>query len=81
MNQEIWENKQKEIENFNEYFESKLNNYKKYPVIIKHANSMNYKGLQISDLIAWSIFQSVEYNNTEYIDLIKNKQIKEVYKE
>lgn len=38
------------------------------------------KGLQIADLIAWSIFQKLEHNNPEFIDLIKNKNINEVFK-
>ena len=32
-------------------------------------------------LIAWSIFQSLERNNSEFIDSIQNKSIKRVYEE
>jgi hypothetical protein len=35
----------------------------------------------MADVIAWSIFQSVERNNDEFIDLIQNKSIKRVYEE
>ena len=37
-----------------------LINPKNYPIKIKHANSVNYKGLQVADLISWSSFQAVE---------------------
>lgn len=74
-------NKQEEINNFNKQFTSNLNNSKNYSVDIKHANSIHYNGLQMADIIAWSIFQSVERNNSEFIDLIKNKSIKRVYEE
>lgn len=53
-------NKEEEMINFNNTFISNLNNSKNYPIHIKHANSMNYKGLQMADLISWSIFQCVE---------------------
>jgi hypothetical protein len=45
-----------------------------------HANSIKENGLQIADLIAWSIFQSQEHDDFEFIDLIKNKNIDEVFK-
>ena len=41
-----------QINNFNNLFKSKLNNTKNFPVEIKHVNSLNYKGLQIADLIS-----------------------------
>ncbi len=53
--------------NFNMKFINKLNNPHNYPVEIKHANSIHYQGLQIADLIAWSIFQCAERNNNEFI--------------
>lgn len=53
-------NKQDEINNFNKQFRSNLNNSKNYSVDIKHANSIHYTGLQMADIIAWSIFQRVE---------------------
>ncbi|MBQ7929034.1 MAG: DUF3800 domain-containing protein [Methanobrevibacter sp.] len=48
-------------------------------VNISHANSIKEKGLQIADLIAWSTFQSLEHNNSEFIGLYKNKDIFEVF--
>ena len=74
-------NKKEEIDDFNNKFTSSLNNTKNYPINIKHANSIHYTGLQIADLVSWSIFQSVERNNNEFINLIENKTIKKVYEE
>ncbi len=74
-------NKKEEINNFNKQFTSNLNNPKNHSVDIKHANSIHYNGLQMADIIAWSIFQSVERDNSEFIDLIQNKTIKRVYEE
>ena len=74
-------NKEEEINNFNKQFTANLNNSKNYSVDIKHTNSIHYNGLQMADIIAWSIFQSVERNNSEFIDLIQNKCIKRVYEE
>ena len=65
---------------FNERFSSCLNNPDNFSVNINHANSINYKGLQIADIIAWSIFQSLEYGNSEFINLIRNKNVSEVFK-
>ena len=31
--------------------------------------------MQIADLLVWSIFQSLEHNNSDFIDLIKNKNV------
>ena len=44
------------------------------------ANSIKEKGVQIADLLVWSIFQSLEHNNSDFIDLIKNKNVIEVFK-
>ena len=69
-------NNQKEIDNFNELFLNNLNNIKKQPLKIEHADSRHYKGLQMVDLISWSTFQNFENNNPEFLDMIKNKVIK-----
>lgn len=45
-------NKQEEIDTFNELFLNNLNNIKKQPIKIEHADSMHYKGLQMADLIS-----------------------------
>ena len=72
--------KQEHIYNFNNLFSSKLNNVDNHPISIIHGDSINYKGLQIADIIAWSIFKCLEQNNSQYFNLIKNKKIFEVYK-
>ena len=72
--------KHEEILDFNERFSSSLNNPNHYLLNINHVDSFKYKGLQIADLIAWSVFQSLEHDNSEFIDIIKNKNIFEVYK-
>lgn len=69
-------NKPFEIIEFNKMFLDNLNNTKDYPIKLNHANSMNFKGLQIADLISWATFQSVEKNNSEFIDLVENKKNK-----
>lgn len=69
-----------DICNFNDLFSSKLNNVNDYPISIIHGDSINYKGLQIADLISWSIFQSLEHDNPLYMELIENKDVTEVYK-
>lgn len=68
------------INRFNDLFSSKLNNPKDHTISILHGDSINYKGLQIADLISWPVFQKVEHQNSKYIDLIETKKIYEVYK-
>lgn len=69
-------NKQEEIDSFNELFLDNLNNIKKQPITIEHADSMHYKGLQVADLISWSTFQNFENDNPEFLDIIKNRVVK-----
>ena len=54
---------------------------KNYPVEIKHINSVNYKGLQIADLISWSSFQAAEHGNPEFIKIVENKLVKIICKD
>ena len=74
-------NKESDINIFNKIFLDKLNNFKGFHVKINHVNSVNYKGLQVIDLIVWSVFQSVEKNNNEFVALIENKNIKRIYED
>ena len=71
----------KEIELSNEMFENNLNNPKDYPITINHLSSVHTKGLQIADLIAWSFFQKIEHENDEFVNILKNKNIKEIFKD
>lgn len=61
---------------FNKLFIKHLNNPNNYKINIYHNYSENYKGLQVADVIAWSIFQKYENNNEEYEKIIENKNIK-----
>lgn len=72
--------KHEDIRIFNEKFLSSLNNPDDYLININHANSIKKRGLQIADLIVWSVFQSLEHENSEFIDLIENKNLFEVFK-
>ena len=65
-----------QIESFNTLFNDNLVNLKSYPVEIKHVNSVNYKGLQIADLISWASYQTAENKNKEFIKIVKNKSVK-----
>lgn len=69
-----------EIFNFNEKFSTSLNNANDYWININHVDSFKYNGLQIADLIVWSVFQCLEHDNSEFIDIINNKNIFEVFK-
>ena len=68
------------IENFNNKFLSNLNNASNHPISIIHGDSNNYKGLQVVDTVAWSTFKSLEDIDSQYLDLIKNKNLFEVFK-
>lgn len=72
--------KHEDILIFNERFSSHLNNPNNCSISITHANSIKKKGLQIADLLSWSVFQSLEHYNSDFTDLIKNKKIIEVFK-
>ncbi|AMD16946.1 hypothetical protein TL18_02255 [Methanobrevibacter sp. YE315] len=73
--------KKKDIFRFNSQFKYNLNNYENYPIEVSHLSSLHNKELQIADLIAWSYFQSIEHNDFDFIKLIKNKIIKEAFKD
>lgn len=74
-------NKEEDITNFNNMFLDNLNNFKNHSVEINHSNSINYKGLQVIDVIVWSVFKSVEEDNSEFIDLINNVHIKRLFED
>ena len=65
-----------QIDDFNRLFNDKIINPKNYPIEIKHVNSVNYKGLQVADLISWPSFQAVEIKNNEFIKIVENKSVK-----
>jgi len=69
------------INYFDGLFEDNLINPKNYPILIKHVDSLKYKGIQIADLLSWSVYQDIENNNDEYSKLIKNMKIKKVFED
>jgi len=73
--------KKEDILNFNQIFMNNLINPNKHLTHCIHVNSIHYKGLQIIDLITWSIFQYYENKDVDYINLIKNKTIKTVFED
>ena len=65
-------------EDFNNYFIRNLpSNVNPRNVEIHHSWSHSWHGLQITDLLAWAMFQKFEHRNDEYVDLIEIAQ--EVY--
>lgn len=73
--------KEKYVNNFNKMFLDNLNNPNGCNVDIKHEDSVNHKGLQIIDIIAWSVFQCMEHGNSEFIDLLDNLIVKKVFED
>ncbi|WP_342765958.1 MULTISPECIES: DUF3800 domain-containing protein [unclassified Methanobrevibacter] len=62
--------KEKYVDNFNNMFLPILDNVDGYNVDIKHEDSVNHKGLQIVDIIVWPVFQSIEFDDFLFIDLL-----------
>lgn len=52
-----------------------------YKLIIKHENSQKEGCLQVLDFISWAIFRNYEYNDSKFINVIKDKIVikKEVF--
>ncbi|AKA49047.1 hypothetical protein IX51_07970 [uncultured archaeon] len=56
---------------FNRYFEDKLRNGSRIGKIdIYHSDSRNFSGLQLVDILAWSVFQRFNNADLSYFDLI-----------
>ncbi len=65
-------------DDFNQYFERKINeNSNLRKIEIHHSYSHAWNGLQFADVLAWSKFQKVEHGSGEFIDVLEVK--KEVY--
>lgn len=58
-----------------------IQNPLKHKITIKQVDSLKYKGVQIADIISWSTFQHVENNNKEYLKIIENTIIKQIYED
>lgn len=74
-------NKEKFRQEFNSLFVPRVNNPKNYSITIEHEDSVNLKGLQMADVISWSVYQSIEHENNEYVDLIENITVKRVFED
>ncbi|MCL4365478.1 DUF3800 domain-containing protein [Candidatus Marsarchaeota archaeon] len=61
-------------QDFNQYFESSLNEIDIHDVKIFHSDSASWSGLQIADMLAWSCFQRYEYSNSTYVNAVKLSQ-------
>ncbi|MHA1827131.1 MAG: DUF3800 domain-containing protein [Candidatus Heimdallarchaeaceae archaeon] len=67
-------------EDFNNYFERNLRDKSNiYKVRIFHSYSHSWSGLQFADILAWSAYQKVTFNNSEYIDLIDNQEVYQIW--
>ena len=63
-------------DDFDNYFESCLREKSSvYKVKIRHAYSHAWSGLQFADLLAWSAYQKVNNDNSEYTDIIPNQEV------
>jgi len=66
-------------DDFNNYFEKKLNgNSKLKNIEIYHSYSHAWNGIQFADVLAWSKFQKVEHKKHEFMDMLEIKR--EVYR-
>lgn len=69
-------------EDFDNYIRKSLNQKNSScKLIIKHENSQNEACLQVLDFVSWAIFRNYEYEDSIFIDIIKNKIVikKEVF--
>jgi hypothetical protein len=63
-------------DDFDNYFRNCLREKSSiFKINIKHAYSHAWSGLQFADLLAWSAYQKVNNNNSEYIDIIPNQEV------
>jgi hypothetical protein len=62
-------------DDFNKYFEKNLRDKSSiYKIKIFHSYSHSWSGLQFADILAWSAFQKVCHNNSEFTDIINNQE-------
>ena|SRR3989344_9519933 len=61
-------------EDFDNYIRNNLNQKNQSCILkIKHENSQKEACLQVLDFISWAIFRNYEYNDTHFINIIKDK--------
>ena len=69
-------------EDFDNYISRKLNEKNQVcKLSIKHENSQNEAVLQVLDFISWAVFRNYEYQDSRFIEIIKDKIVikKEVF--
>jgi hypothetical protein len=67
-------------EDFNQYFEKNLREKSSiYKINIFHSYSHAWSGLQFADILAWSAYQKVCFENSEFIDLIDNQEVYQLW--
>jgi hypothetical protein len=64
-------------QNFEQYLENTLGQWKNDQIKIKIKPSHTEKCLQAADFVSWAIFRKYEQNDYEYYEIIKNKIIEE----
>ncbi len=61
-------------EDFDGYVRKSLNQKNQdCKLIIKHENSQKEGCLQVLDFVSWSIFRNYEYNDSRFMDIVKDK--------
>ncbi|MFT4312113.1 MAG: DUF3800 domain-containing protein [Candidatus Woesearchaeota archaeon] len=61
---------------FNNYFEKKLREGSAIlKVKIYHSYSHSWSGLQFADILAWSAYQKICLNNSEFADIVPDQEI------
>ena len=63
--------------NFSSYLKNQAKNNHKVDIEIDILSPQAEKGLQIADIISWSIFRKYEHSDNTYYDLIKTEIIEE----
>lgn len=71
-------------DDFDNYIKKMINNKNHIDkLVIKHENSQHDPILQVLDFISWAIFRNYEYNDSRFMDIIKEKIVikKEVFQQ
>jgi hypothetical protein len=69
-------------EDFDDYIRKNLNQKNQFcKLIIKHENSQKEACLQVLDFISWAIFRNYEYQDSSFMNIVKDKIVtkKEVF--
>ncbi len=64
-------------ENFSDYLSSQFDSNHKLKLTVEVKTPHQEKGLQVVDIVSWSIFRKYEYRDSSYYELIKHKIVEE----